>query len=50
MTIMKHCTFWLVFDVWCGFCSAPCSGHDVTGQDINLDFLAAHVGSAIDSP
>ena len=38
------CTFWLVTDVRRRSRSAPRSGHDVAGPDINLDFPEAHVG------
>jgi hypothetical protein len=37
-------TFWLVTDVRRGSRSAPRSGHDVNGPDINLDFPEAQVG------
>ena len=38
MTFVTHGTFWLMSDVGRGSRVAPHSGHDVTGQDINLDF------------
>ncbi len=37
-TFPTHCTFWLMSDVGSGSSAAPCSCHDVTGLDINLDF------------
>ncbi len=33
-----------MLDVRLGSRTAPRSGHDVTGPDINLDFLEAHFG------
>jgi hypothetical protein len=44
MTLLTSCTFWLVMDVLRGSRSAPRSGHDVTGPDINLDFPDSQVG------
>jgi hypothetical protein len=49
-TLASHSTFWLVSDVWRGSRRAPCSGHDVTGQDFDLNFPDAHVDSARDRP
>ena len=43
-TFPTHGTFWLMSDVGRGSSAAPRSGHDVTGQDINLDFSDAHFG------
>ncbi len=43
-TFPTHGTFWLMSDVGRWSCTAPCSCHDVTGQDINLDFLEAQFG------
>jgi hypothetical protein len=37
-------TFWLVLDVRRGSRSAPGSGHDVTGQDLDLNFQDTHFG------
>jgi hypothetical protein len=39
----------LVSNVGRGSSCAPCSGHDVTGPDINLNFPDTHFGSARDS-
>ena len=36
-------TFWLVSDVLRESRRAPCSGHDITGQDINLNFPDAQL-------
>ena len=43
-TFPTHGTFWLMSDVGCGSRTTPRSGHDVTGQDINLDFPYAQFG------
>ena len=43
-TFPTHGTFWLLSDVGSGSRTAPCSGHDVTGPDINLDFPEAQFG------
>ena len=43
-TFPTHGTFWLMSDVGCGSRAARCSGHDVTGPDINLDFPEAQFG------
>ena len=43
-TFPTHGTFWLMSDVGRGSRAAPCSGHDVTGPDINLDFQEAQFG------
>ncbi len=42
---MLHGTCWLESDVLLGSSSAPCSCHDLTGLDINLNFPDAHLGS-----
>ncbi len=39
MTPATHSTFWLVSDVRRGSPRTPGSGHDITGPDINLNFL-----------
>ena len=43
-TFPTHGSFWLMSDVGRGSRAAPCSGHDVTGLDINLDFPEAQFG------
>jgi hypothetical protein len=43
-TLASHGTCWLVSDVLRGSSRAPGSGHDVTGQDIDLNFPDAHPG------
>ena len=43
-TFPTHGTFWLMSDVGRGSRAARCSGPDVTGPDINLDFPEAQFG------
>jgi hypothetical protein len=43
-TLTLHGICWLVLDVRRGSNSASCPGHDVTGQDIDLNFPDAHLG------
>ena len=43
-TFPTHGTFWLLSDVGRGSRTVPCSSHDVTGPDINLDFPEAQFG------
>ncbi len=42
--LATHGTFWLVSDVRRGSSRSNCTGHDVTGLDINLDFQEAQIG------